>query len=334
MYLTGSSANVHSLLIDISVFCQAAGYTINSLTNEGTGNRLHISKNGRFFNFRSHINEAIAGGYSFNQYALYMNASTGYNSGNTWYQQPGYFDYNDGSPRSFLAGMVRLDNTNTQYHFFYHTTAIYDVVYIFVRNEEGYWQHLLFGNIDTSKYSAALTTPQGMFYQGSKSPFNDMYSNAITLFGDGITSIWNAENPQGAIYLSFSGNNRWHSGNFGLTQTWMSPQRPQVIDGICKKSTILNNALSGISNIPTFLPIELYVGQIVSPIPAGLTGQIPIGELPNIYFTNINNLAEVSEVKMGTIDRYRIIPFSKKSDTWDYVDHTNGTYRYGLAIKE
>lgn len=334
MYLTGSSANVYTLLLAISDFCQAAGYTLNSFTNEGVGGRLHVSKNGRFFNFRSHLNEAIAGGYSFNQYALYMNASTGYSSGNNWYEQPNYFAYNDGSARSFLAGMVRLDSTITQYHFFHHTTGVYDVIYIFVRNEEGYWQHLLFGNVDTSKYSSALTTPQGMFYQGSKSPFNSTYSNAITLFGDGIPAIWNAENPQGAIYLNFGGTNRWHSGNFGLTQAWMSPTRPQVIDGICKKSTILNNSLSGISSIPTFLPIDLFVGQTVSTITSGLTGQIPFGELPNLYFTNIYNLNEAAEIKMGTVDRYNLFPFSKKGDTWDYVDPSNGSYRYALAVKQ
>lgn len=333
MYQSGSSANIHSLLIDISDFCLSAGYTINSLTNEGTGNRLHISKNGRFFNFRSFIGENIVT-YSTNQYALFMNASTAYNAGNTWYQQPNYFDYNDGSAKSFIAGMVRLDSTISQYHFFHHTTGVYDVIYIFVRNEEGYWQRLLFGNVDTAKYSANLTTPQGMFYQGSKAPFNNSYSNALTLFGDGVPSIWNAENPQGAAYLNFSSTNRWHSGNFGLTQNWMSPQRPQIIDGICKKSTILNNALSSISSVPTFLPIDLYVGQTVSTITSGLTGLIPFGELPNIYFTNIYNLDEATILKMGTVDKYRIFPFSKKGDTWNYTDPSNGTYRFGLAVKE
>jgi hypothetical protein len=262
-----------------------------------------------------------------------MNASTAYSAGNAWYQQPNYFDYNDGSAKSFIAGMVRLDGLIKQYHFFYHTTANYDVVYIFVQNEEGYWQRLLFGNVSTTKYGTAISGAEGMFYNGSKAPFNNTYSTAITLFGDGVPTIWNAEVPQSAVYLNYSGTARWHSGNFNVLQTWMSPQRPQIVDGVCKKSTIINNALSGISAIPTFLPIDLYVGQTTGLITSNVVNLIPFAELPEIYFTNINNLAEGADLKMAK-DTYKVFPFSKKSDTWDSANSSNGSYRYGLGVRK
>jgi hypothetical protein len=332
MYSTGSIDSTNSLMLSLRDFCQTAGYTINSLTDEGTGKRLHISKNNRFFNLRSFNNESVVT-YSNNQYAIFMNASTSYNAGNTWYQQPNYFDYNDGSTKSFIAGIINLESGIRYYHFFHFNTANYDVIYVFLENGLGYFQRLLFGNVSTEKFGTSLTTAEGMFYSGSKAPFNKTYSNAITIFGDGIPEIYGAEVPQSAIYIRYSGTPRWHSGNFNINQAWMSPQRPQAVDSICKRSTILNNCLSTFSSIPTFIPIEVYAGQDTGNITNNITNLIPFGELPEIYFTRIDNFTGGGDLKMAK-DTYKIFPFSGKNTYWDSAHPEVGTYQYGLAVRK
>ncbi len=331
MYVTGSIDTINNLMTELRNFCQTAGYSVNSFIDEGTGKRLHISKNSRFFNLRSFNNENVVT-YSTNQYAIFMNASTGYNGANTWYQQPNYFDYNDGSAKSFIAGMINLESGIRAYHFFHFNTANYDVIYIILENGLGYFQRLLFGNLSTTKFGTSLTTAEGMFYNGSKAPFDKLYSNAITLFGDGIPDIYGAQNPQGAVYIRYSGTPRWHSGNFGLNQTWMSPQRPQIVDSICKRSTILNNCLSSISSIPTFIPIEVYAGQATTSITNNITNMIPFGELPEIYFTRIDNFQAGGDLKMAK-DSYKIFPFGGKNTYWDSNHPEVGTFQYGLAIR-
>lgn len=334
MYVTGSVDTIDNLLGKIKDFCQTAGYTINSFITEGTGKRLHISKNNRVFNFRSFNNESVVT-YSNNQYAIFMNASTGYNSIDSWYQQSGYFSYNDGSAKSFICGIINLDSGIKSYHLFNFSTVNYDVIYIVVENQAGYWQHLLFGNVSTTKFGTSLITAEGMFYTGSKHPFDKEYSTSITMFGDGIPAIYNAQSPQGAVYINYLGTPRWHSGNFNINQTWMSPQRPQVVDSICKRSTILNNCLSKISTIPTFIPIEIYAGQSTLNITSNITNLVPFGELPEIYFTRIDNFQVGGDLKMAK-DTYKVFPFSRISDNWDETDPYNvfnGSYKYGFVIR-
>lgn len=326
MYTSGSSQNVNSLLDTLAVFCQSSGYTINSIVGDGDGKRLHISKNNRYYNFRSFVNESVLS-YSNNQYAIFMNASTGYSGASAWYNQANAMTYNDGSSKYFLAGMVRL-TSSIDYHFFNFSGTYYDVVYVFLKNQDGVFQHMLFGSIDTSKYGTTLVTSEGMFFQASKHPFNNTYSNSITLFGDGIDGIFNANPPQGAIYLNYLSNSRWHSGNFSIAQGWLSPQRPQVIDSICKKATLINN-LGGIGDIPTFLPVEIYQAQNTDNITSNFVPLIPIGELPFLYFTNISNYSAGGDLLMVK-DSYKVFPFSLKSESWNPLGIES--YKFGLVV--
>lgn len=326
MYSFGSSQSINSLVDSLATFCQSAGYTINSLVSEGTGRRLHISKNNRCFNFRSFINESVLT-YSNNQYALFMNAGTGYSGALAWYNQTGVMTYNDGSSKYFLAGAIRL-NTSLEYHFFSFIGSGYDVVYVFIKNADGVFQHLLFGNFDVSKYGTVVGTSETMFFHGSTNPFSTSYSNSFTIFGDGLPGIFNASNPQGAAYLNYLGNSRWFSGNFSINQVWFSPQRPQIVDSVCKKSSLLNN-LKGVGAIPTFLPIEIYQAQNTSNITDNNVPLIPAGELPFIYFTDISNFESGGDLLMAK-DSYKIFPFSVKSEDWNPIGIQS--YKFGMAV--
>lgn len=325
-YQSNSATGVVDLLDELRLFLTSNGFVVNVNTAEGNGWRLTVNKNGRYFNFRALVNESAAPSFGTQSAALYMNASTGFNGANAWYDQPNAMTYNDSGTKYFVAGMSNL-STIVTYHFHYYGNSDYDFCAVVLESPAGTYQRLLFGKLSTAKYGNSWTGTQGMWFNGSNGGHYGGYSLAINFFGEPLSGLWTGFHPYGAVY----DGSLWMTGNHEK-QPMLSPSRPVVIDGITKKSTIWANTPNSFNGLPVFLPVDVYMAAISGVQSSAEMPLIPIGEIPNLYWTNIKNLVSGSTLTFGS-DTYVIYPFCKKSDTWDNTNANNGTYYLGMAIK-
>lgn len=323
-FQTGTATDANDALIKLKNFLGANGYTLNVDTAEGTGVRVTASKGGRFFNFRSYVNETIPN--FANQTGIFMNASTAFNGASPWYQQANALTFNDGATKHLLTGINRIGAV-TSYHFHQYSNADYDVVYAIFESPAGTFQRLMFGKISTARYGNLWSGTQGMFFNGSVGPHYGGASLTLNFFGSALSSTWGAQNPYSAIYNGTT----WMNGCADINPAFFSPAIPQVLDGIAKKSTVFANVPNTFNGLPIGFPVEVFKGldnlaiNSASPIS-------PIGELPNVYWTNIKNLVPATNITYGS-DIYRVYPFYKKSDTWNNGNPENGTYYLGFIIK-
>lgn len=336
-YATSSATDINDLAVKLKDhLVNNAGYSLNSFTTESTGRRIHVNKNGMYFNFRSFAAETTpAGGVL--QSGLFFNGSTGFNGSNTWFAQPGAASYGSG-PSYLLPGLVQITASVVSYHFYWFNSADYDMVYFFVEAPAGTFQRLIFGHIDTSKAGTIwASSPQGTIYMGSQRHTINTYSNSLNLIGERQDGFWNDSRPQGMLYGSIpdGGTPQWLSGDFSITQSSFSPLRPQCFDSISKSGSLWLDTPNSFNSLPVQIPISIYATLDT----AGLSSANPnvpfckVGELPFLYWINLQNIPPGSTVAIST-DNYRVFPFRKKSDTWNAGDSSVGTYRFGLSVRQ
>lgn len=337
-YGSGSATDVNDLMSKLRSHLTAdAGFTEQSYVTEGTGRRMHMSKNGMFFNFRSFVAETTpAGGTS--QTGIFMNAGTAYSGATAWYNQTGVMTYNSGVGY-LLPGMVQLTGAIVTYHFYSFSDTNYDVVYFFVESPAGTYQRLLFGQIDRSKFGTHWTTDpiEGMFYCGSQAHNNTAYSNSLSLLGENQVGFWSDARPKGAVYGSVpdGGTPRWLSGDFSIPQNQLSPARVQCFDSIGKSASIWLDTPNTFNSNPIQVPIIINVTLDSSASLSNTSPNVPwcpVGELPFLYWVNLQNINPGSDISVSS-DTYKCFPFRKKSDTWNQSDPSVGTYRFGLSVK-
>lgn len=335
LYSTGTATDLNDLITKFKDYLITnCGYTLDSFTTENTGKRLHLHKNSRYFNFRTFINESTpAGGTT--QYGMFMNAGTGYNGSSAWYDQPGIFKYNSGT-NYLLPGMVQITSAIVAYHIFYfYDSTDYDVIYFFVESPAGTFQRLLFGRIATlPQGSHWATSTDGMFYQGSQAHTSNQYSIALSLFGENQTNFWNDTRPKGALYGTVNSVTAWMSGDFTVPQNQVSPARGQCFDSIMRTGSIWLDTPNSFNSTPIQMPIVMNVTLDTNGLSTSNPNVpwCPVGELPFMYWINMLNINPSADISIST-DTYKVFPMRKKSDTWDSSNVNNGTYRFGLAIK-
>lgn len=180
-FSSGISTDQDDLLDDFRSFALAEGWTINSFINDTStynrsstsGKRLHISKNGMFFNFRSSDGanifdagtlESTSRWDDWRVYGIGVNGSTGYNAGNSWENQPGSPQVSGTGIGAVLLG---INNASVNYWFFSTTETLTMAVEYDPVNYPGYMQFIHVGRINPS--GNILTTPgdDGMVYAAS-----------------------------------------------------------------------------------------------------------------------------------------------------------------------
>lgn len=344
MYQTGTATSVADLLNKIRLFCTSTatgfpGYFEDSYTTDGTGHRLHISKNNYLVNFRSFVNENLPAGGASGVTGIYMNASPNlYNPSKGWFNQDDTFTYNNGSGY-VITGINKLSASTPSYHFFYFTQSsggniLYDVVYIIIENPAGSYQRLMFGILETNSINPDWynNLPIGLFYSGSVSHTNPNSSMSLSFLG-GPDNSWSSGSPSGAVYGNFSQNySGWASGDFNVPQSQMNPVSPQVFDISMKLGSILLCSPNTFNSMPPLIPVSVFSTDPTATTMGNTTPWYPIGNMPFIYMLNIFNISPGSDITIGS-DTYKVFPMRKKSDTWASNNPDNGTYRFGYAIK-
>lgn len=327
-YETNSATDLNDLIDKLKTFCvSVAGFTQNAFNTDGAGYELHINKGGRYFHFRTYVNETPPNG-SANQYALFMNAGTGYTGATNWYDETGVMKYNSTVP--FIVGMLNITGAILAYHAFWFNSSDYDVVYFIVESPAGTFQHIMFGKIATTNFGSSWTGANGMFYCGSVDQSQTGYSLALNLIGPSQT-IWSPHQGMGAVYGPVDSVTQWMTGKTGIPQSQLSPARPYSMDSIYRQSSIWMDSPNAFNSMPPLLPIQIHVTRNTSDFDNNTPWSI-VGELPYITWINLLNINPSSSISISS-DDYIVFPFRKKSDTWNASDPNNGTYRFGMAIR-
>jgi len=249
IYQSGTYSSMHDLLGTLKTFLQTNGWTINKweLDEQGywsrtginyTGAmRLHIQKTASdstvmYFNFKSvtrgiifgdnlDSGSVINGRYYSELRGIGINGSTGYNSGESWDEQPGY-PVNKGTSESIGACITEVPSGESRnYYIFSHTDSCTIVVQI----DDNRFAYLAFGLLTKSGVYTG-----GQFYAGSVESYQPSYeywyeagnrrrpwrsaflANALNNYSYNESTL--------AVYLDVDGSAAWrHNGREGSSDS-------------------------------------------------------------------------------------------------------------------
>lgn len=315
---SGTITSSTNLLDTINTFLAANGWTLNSVSTDGTGKRLHMNRNGCFVHFRSFINESFAAATRANDLAMYT--STGYNGASGWRSQPGR-PSPSGNER--VAMVDSLTSGSCQYYLYAYnsTSPAYDVVYLAVEGTAGVWSHMLFGNLQKlGSWSG------GIFFTGMH---DEQINSGVGQANDDLIGVsqsgWNT--PPGFVNVTAV------NGFTGWIAATGEGSVPRVIgEGHFIRSLFNNNPQSWNSR-PTLWPELVYMSWQGATWGATTTFA-PIGKLPNVFWVNIKQITPGTLIQLGS-DNYRCFPMWKKDAAGSYgASFDTDTYFHGFAIKE
>lgn len=250
IYQTGTYTSMHDLLGTIKTFLETNGWTINKweLNEQGyeswtgldyTGAmRLHIQKTASdstvmYFNFKSvkrgvifgdrFAASIINGRYYSEIRGIGINGSTGYDSGESWDEQPGY-PVSKGTAKSIGACITEVPiDAGRNYYIFQSTDSCIIVVQI----GDNRFQYLAFGLLTKSGVYTG-----GQFYAGSIESYQPSYNYWYawesgdrrhvwrSAFLANIVNGYNYDESTFAVYLDVDSSASWrHNGQEGSDDT-------------------------------------------------------------------------------------------------------------------
>lgn len=329
----GTASSINDLGDKLVTFATSNGWTQNgTTTTQGTGKRFHLSKGNVYLNFRTFNTETPSmnnGTSDSNSHtgSLLVSLSTGYNSGQNWYNQTGFASYSGSSATSqtCTAGIGNFTSSIPAYWFFSLSGTGYDVLYVVTEAPAGEYSYLLMGMLDKSKYGDE-TTPKGLFATGTISHCDTTRGKTRGFFYGAANGSWGASNTNSilnaAVATSFSGFAYTRSSAFNTTVT----SSPSTRDNTQAEVPFMLNIPNSFSSTSPAKPIIVGLQET--------TGNywVPIGELPSVYLTNITNYNAGDTVTIGS-DNYKIFPFYKKDvsnavEQSLYANLSSGTLAY------
>lgn len=183
-YSTGAATSPTNALQALVTFLVAQGWTTDHSAAEGAGWRAHLHKGSMYVNFRAAVNEGGTTIWSNSNttqgYALHMNAGTGYDSGEEWYDQPGRPESAGAAPVG--VGARLLAGTLASHHFF--DDGADNIVAVFETNANVF-TYLAWG---PSLNKGGGSWSGGMYFCGSWGHLNCAASGSTLIPGDTLTA--------------------------------------------------------------------------------------------------------------------------------------------------
>lgn len=306
-YSSGTATSPNDLLDKLRIFLLANGWTVNLHTALGAGYRLHVNKGALFLNFRSIVAESLSSsllvnavGAATSDYAIAGYASTGFNAGSVWNDQPGGPKYSATMYGGFLS---KLNGTIPAYHFFSY--AGNDEIFAVIEFEPLKYQLLAFGTI--AKYSGSALGGQwysfpsqtltadhgdGMYYYTAPPmlPFRGSAQSGSQLIGASAIKA-NVDGVDGwaidAMYVV---------SPFQLAAATLEGWDREELDG-------------SVSSIGWQNQLHSYPVYIVR---GGLVALSPFGEILGMRRLNITNFQPAEELALGA-DTWKIFPLYQKN---------------------
>lgn len=325
---TNSATDANDLIGKLKTFLESNSFVVEDFFQEGNGQRLHVSKNGFYYNFKSFINEVPFSQATSGQQSDWKNTDAEpYNSGicmclSTSYDNSLDYDRQPGSitdeytgnekPDGDWAGnpILLTDGAIVEYDFFYNG----NVVYIACQFNPGYYTHLCFGEMDKiGEYDG------GSFCNGSFYHYFENFSTSNT--------------PRPALYCANILN--FGEPNYVMTQVKIGEVIKKARGLIPTEdygSTILydlefirkskNPFLGGKG---TLIPEQFYIEEIYE-----TARDMPVGTLNGLYNVYFENYTPKEIITVGT-RRYVLFPYWQKTSPWnDTVLESSGM---GVAIQ-
>lgn len=330
IFETGAVSSVPNLLDALATFCATNGWTVNSNAIEGSGRRVHLQKGSDvFINLRALVAEFAQS--AFNTFGLAtnglaINASTGYDSGQPWYKQPGYPNngaLSGGSANEFtarMAGMMGISGAIPAYYF--HARG--DMIYVWIEYATGLYQYMGFGKV--GKYGS--WTGGTIFFANSEGHVNTTTSIGTVMIGsppDGLFEL--SANPNAYMYMdSIDGLTGWLAAN---TNTVMLPAMPKLFCSFWLQAGMGVNIANQFNSLNAIMPCEICVTRDGTAAWAANSNFSFEGYLPDIHFVCTRSLLAAQQLDDGSGDVFRIYPFRQKAA----LPGTDGKW-FGVAIKE
>ncbi len=329
-FTSGSAANSAALIDAIRAFAVSDGWTNNLFADDGAGKRLHISKDGVFANLRTAVGEnfsAIADlQQAANSNALWVNLSTGFNSGTAWYKQADAPFRHINPPSNVNPSYVYVGVNGLTGGVNYYLFSFASQFYIVIETPTGLFHWIGFGKIAKI---GDWTGGEFLFAKHSTITSNNSAVN-LPFFG----SFYNGQgSPVGMIRVNgVDATNGWVNGDVtGGSGSGGNLRVEKAADGIQKMRMLWEVTPNIISHKPVLLPVNVTMTRNGASVTATTPFSI-LGYIPNIYFVNLSGLIPAANYSDGAGGNYRIFPFHRKVDeiAMSHPNFSSGTL--GFAI--
>jgi hypothetical protein len=288
-YQTGQFTDPVDLLQKLITFLQSNGWTVNMNQIVGSHCRAHIQNADVCINLFAAVGNASGyNPWAFNLYtspsvssgALHLYASSGYDSGAAWNNQPGkILGYN--SSNAIGSAMKLIASGSNTFHFFLNGNN----VTVVAERVSGFWQHLGWGSIQkagsytgghfffatcpgyrvyASESDASAKVPMG---HGTTQGYSYMSSGFVRADVDSYVDRWINISDSGTqtYFYGTTGRNAYSSGNGGVTP----PNSIAGNNGISERST------SSVTGQISLLPVRIFAVRDTSPGGCSLLGTVP-----------------------------------------------------------
>jgi len=327
-YQTGTSTGPDDLLDKLRLFLIADGWSVNSYTSDGTGDRLHVQKSPgtglttMYFNFRSAtdeygatITEDNTNGVNGAVTGIIVNGSTGYNGGNDWDKQPGYALNIAQGGDSFGMCISPVSVTAIpSYHFFSENNTVNIVVEI----TSGIFQFMSFGMLDKEGVYTG-----GMFFTASYQTLDPYYeyTNSSAWYVPHYLSGLVAGDVHGAVYVDADSTADWRVAEASSSPEIMFPavasqranavfSQAQIASHFWEKSPNFYN------NIPAFCPAYVFLERSDS-------NYTLLGEPAGVRVLNVLNYDPADVITYGG-DEWLVFPADSVADVADVLNVNTG----------
>jgi len=315
----------NDLIGKMKTFLETNGFIIEDFFQEGNGQRLHVSKNGLYYNFKSFTNESpFSQSSTSNTNSWQSTDAEPYNSGICGNVSKSYdntldYDRQLGSLTDDYSGnedlsqpqanpILTTDGPIIEYDFFYNEK----VFYIVCQFNSGYYSHMAFGELDK----------MGDYEGGSfiSATFYHRFSNFSTTYLP--TPSMYAKNYQDRSYYANQVLiNKSVRKMSGLIPTNENNQTPIYNFEFIRKSK--NPFLNGKG---TLIPESFYTIEKID----NTYKNMPIGTVNGVYMVYFENYTPKEIITIGS-RIYVVFPFWKKESPWDDTDKKSSGL--GLAIQ-
>jgi hypothetical protein len=324
-YQTGTATGGVDLLDKLKDFLVANGWTVNRYDTQGAGKRLQVQySTDVFINMRVFVGEVTSSGGSGSMEAnnaftngLMMNGSTGYASGQDWYNQAGAYQNTGGV--YLITGIEGLNAAIPSYSFF----AFNACVYVVVEQTAGRFHWLGFGRLEkTDTYTG------GQFFFGKHRPATNASTGTTTPTVSFAGDSW-AGVGQSRAFLRLAGVDGFTG--WAPSESFGRAGEPRCGDTVQKMQSLWQVAPSRFNSLSVLLPVAMICTRDGSNFQDTTPFSI-MGYFSGLNFVNIRNLATGAIYSVAS-DNYKVFSFHEKVDEVPLSFPNFTTGNLGFALK-
>ena len=293
-YQSGTVATATQLLDALRTFAVAQGWSELRWGAQGTGYQLSLQKGTRYVHLRSATAEALRSGAVT---GIALTASTGWDSGQPWNNQPGRIidTYNGGSVTAY-SGLFNVSAANT-YRLFGSSTP--DQIMLVAEVSPGRFHHLAFGELEKFGAFNGGEWVRGGYTRnrtdsgGSGGIFGGNFKKHPRLplmeFGVDTAAFVRAEVDAVAAWYTLQGGSSPVTGK-AARSIWRDALSTPY--GVSAAKGFLERAPNTLNGVTPMLPWQIWVDR-----PSNMLS--PIGRTPHLRYLNITQYAAAEVFALG-----------------------------------